>query len=1064
MEALVVLKKLISKYHLMIEKGSFCTLSETEISRQFVLPLFEQVFGWPVGELPPLFTPPGNPSLWSDYRLKAQDYSLQSKDLVLLCNFDTLAFFYRGEQQLALSADQYEDWLDVLLEYLDYQNWSGQQTLTNTDYFMFNGRRRLTAETFKALENAWRESALEQARGKDRGVRLFFALVFYRLAEELTFLVGKGGLEEFAHRFGGRLFSSLSLESFAPDQTLTFSGLRFSPFQISIVSQFYERILSGGDDNALRKTDGVFYTPPYLAEFLVRETLQPELTAVQEIVEQALEEGDGKLLLAGIRRLRGLNILDPSCGTGVFLTCALSALLRFYQRELKPLIDDFLVTVSGLDEQLRKEILRLIGELPFCFIDQLLGVDLDNLALEVGEIALLIQLSCYLSRSAPVLFTGRSNLKQGNSLLCPFPGKISASIFGEEDYLFDWQEQFPQLFNTSPGGKTIILANPPWGGDLTSWNQFILKRYGGDCRHPLDSFKLFLRLSMELLKEGERLGFLVPSTLLGQLGYQDIREKLLQEGNLLTVVDLGESVFWGVNLPCCLLVWQKGRVEQPVRFLNLVPVVEETERQRILVDPKTTWNSVSQELYLNIPGLNIYPSTNQGWERLFATLNGHGYPILAQVVETITRGIETGNNRVFLCNKEELRASGLGEKNFLPCFSGEQIVAYLVLPSSRYILNPLQDDGGDREAVFCWLKERDEQLSCLARERKIKSYVPLKERYKVKQGLIPWYGLNSPRFSLTVTSQIVLRQTSDRLIAAPTPKGRVNLSNVQNVVLKETAKFNPFYLIALLNSSLANFYYQYLVRERGRTFAEVKRQNLERLPLFPAGKEDQAKLELLAREIGRKKRQIVNQPEFYPPIYLELVELSRIKEVYFNGFELNREVMGSNYEIQGLFCRLEGERITVSARLKRGDRHHSRVSQNKQIEQKIFWGTFKDLERGELLVDYLTRLKRFPTGHTRSLAQKIEQLPIPYPTEDCLRIFKDYQTKKQRRDRLEGEVALLERYVDCYIYRLYGLNDQEIQLVEDFFQREYDPGLLPFDQIMDYLNYLQDNKEKMEGV
>lgn len=896
-----VLKKLIDRYQLLIMEGEdkFWELSEEEIGRQFVNSLFVDVFGWPIPKSKKeyweedglvLWILPGNPLYWDSFRLKAETRSKSNEQLIVICNFENLALFYRGEQQIALGVEQYLDWPDILEGCLHYSaNWKN-----DWESRLLKSKNLLTARTFKVLEDAWQKlKTAENSRtvfAVQQPVSLFFCLLFYRLAEELTLLAERDSLRRliifyrkdlsvpvekgkfyrllldlfnnFAFLRKGKLFSALPADLTIAEENLVavceqFSRLRFSPFQISLLPQFYQTIFEEGQrlEKGMnpRKARGVFYTPPYLADFLVRETLEPELSAIAEQLKTAGEKGDKRLFLAGLERLKCLNVLDPACGTGVFLLSALKFLLCFYQTELEPLINRFFSLAGG---KMFKQQNAILGaeDLPVGFLGQLSGVDLDGLALELARQSLVIQLFNQLPQLPAATFLPKINLKRGNSLISLLPGgKFKPDEFREELF-FNRSEQFPGLFGQSKTGRTIVLANPPWGGDLSCREgQLILECYGGVCRFPLDSYKLFLQLGMEILQKGDRMGFLVPSTLLNQIGYREMRERLLYEGKLLAVVELGEGVFSGVKIPCCLLVWERGKLENQIKLLDLIGIKDEQKRQSILVEPAGYWRRVEQDNYLLAPNLNIYTGSEQCRERLFSFLDSTGYPILAEIAETITRGIETGNNRVFLVSEQEMRSSGLQQENFLPCFGGGQILPYHVLTPDKYLLTVPEAEGKERESVLNWLNKRDEYFAKLAVQGQIKRYIPLRERYKVKQGIIHWFELNSPRFLLTTASQIVIRQTSDRPIAAPNDGKLANLSNVQNIIIKKYCDFEPCYLIALLNSSLLRFYYQNLVPEKGRTFAEVKRQNLERIPLFPAAIKEQEGLKTLVRRIRTKK-------------------------------------------------------------------------------------------------------------------------------------------------------------------------------------------------------------------
>ena len=78
--------------------------------------------------------------------------------------------------------------------------------------------------------------------------------------------------------------------------------------------------------------------------------------------------------------------------------------------------------------------------------------------------------------------------------------------------------------------------------------------------------------------------------------------------------------------------------------------------------------------------------------------------------------------------------------------------------------------------------------------------------------------------------KILIRQTGDRIIGT-IDTTRLYAWKSVFVIVPTDKKVNLEYLLALLNSSTINFYYQKLVGERGRAFAQVKGVNLNPIPL-----------------------------------------------------------------------------------------------------------------------------------------------------------------------------------------------------------------------------------------
>jgi len=87
---------------------------------------------------------------------------------------------------------------------------------------------------------------------------------------------------------------------------------------------------------------------------------------------------------------------------------------------------------------------------------------------------------------------------------------------------------------------------------------------------------------------------------------------------------------------------------------------------------------------------------------------------------------------------------------------------------------------------------------------------------------------NTDESRLLKCPKIIVRQTSDSLIAAIDETGYLCMDTTHLIF---DARVDMKYLLGLLNSRLMNWYYQEMVVEEGRAFAEVKIANLKLLPI-----------------------------------------------------------------------------------------------------------------------------------------------------------------------------------------------------------------------------------------
>jgi len=189
-----------------------------------------------------------------------------------------------------------------------------------------------------------------------------------------------------------------------------------------------------------RKKDGVFYTPKYITQYIVENTIGTlcnEKRAALEIEEIEFDgtyrTKDGKLLAKGKKLYQKLNdykdwllslkIVDPACGSGAFLNQALNFLIQEHKN-----IDDIIA-------ELTNTALRLFDTEKTILENNLYGVDINEESVEIAKLSLWLR-TAQKGRKLSVL---SNNIKCGNSLI------DDPEIAG--DKAFDWNKEFPQVFS-----------------------------------------------------------------------------------------------------------------------------------------------------------------------------------------------------------------------------------------------------------------------------------------------------------------------------------------------------------------------------------------------------------------------------------------------------------------------------------------------------------------------------------------------------------------------------------------------------------------------------------------
>jgi type I restriction enzyme M protein len=163
----------------------------------------------------------------------------------------------------------------------------------------------------------------------------------------------------------------------------------------------------------------------------------------------------------------------------------------------------------------------------------------------------------------------------------------------------------------------IILANPPFGAGIAEGVETNFPQ-SYRCRESAD---LFVILMIQLLKPGGRAAIVLPDGCITGDGYKErIREKLLTDCNLHTIVRLPQSTFHPANVSTNLLFFEKGTPTKdiwyyehalpdeqksysktkPIQFEEFAPMIEWWDnREENEVAWKVTLNDLKKGFDLN---------------------------------------------------------------------------------------------------------------------------------------------------------------------------------------------------------------------------------------------------------------------------------------------------------------------------------------------------------------------------------------------------------------------------------------------------------------------------------
>jgi hypothetical protein len=320
-------------------------------------------------------------------------------------------------------------------------------------------------------------------------------------------------------------------EDFATKQLSLWPLYRFDALPLEFISSIYEEFTS--------KARGVHYTPPHLVDFLL----------------------DAVLPWSGDEW--NLRILDPACGSGIFLVKAYQRLI-FRWRNANP----------GKDPPV--ELLQDMLE------NQIFGVDLDAEAVRVASFSLYLALCDEID---PRHYWDRVR----------FPALRGKSLLACDFFVEDATDCLPRnavgVINTESAAATfdIVAGNAPWAANsLTDHGRKWAAAYGWPTPND-DQGVLFLAKAAKLTRTEGRIVLLQSAgALLYNSTATELREKLLGETRVEEIVNFSlvrDRLFRNSRLPTCSVV---VRPAEPAEFLTYIcpkPSRSGKENYDIIIDP-----------------------------------------------------------------------------------------------------------------------------------------------------------------------------------------------------------------------------------------------------------------------------------------------------------------------------------------------------------------------------------------------------------------------------------------------------------------------------------------------
>ena len=599
------------------------------------------------------------------------------------------------------------------------------------------------------------------------------------------------------------------------------SPYEFSVLPADILGQVYEQFLGKTirlttahqakieEKPEVRKAGGVYYTPKYIVDYIVENTLGRLLNGADPKNPKPI----------AVSKAAKLKVLDPACGSGSFLIVAYQYLLDWHR-------DQYSMSAEGGEADEGKIKRHAGGKVPKIYqarggeyrlttnerkrilLNNIHGVDIDSQSVEVTKLSLLLKVlegetqqnlqRDFIKERERILPDLGNNIKCGNSLIgSDFYEQLSLPELDEEAQyrinVFDWESAFPGVFEQ--GGFDCVIGNPPYvrQESIKEAKEYFSRQYES-YSSTADLYVYFLEKSVKLLNHNGITAYIVSSSFLKTNFGRQLRETLKQQAAILAVTDFGGLPVFdkAKDTYVCIPIMSKSNQSEriPVYRVNSLMFPQRDEQ---LVQPHYT-----------IPQDRLTPmewSLRSDAENSLLTGMQSICKPLVEYASGLYYGLKTGLNSAFVIGSEHaesiLKGADIDAKNLIKItLGGKDIRRYHYnLPSNSLVVIPSgwtnnQVNHGSEQAAWQWFESRNPHLALHLRKYETAA------RKRSDQGEYWWELRPCDYYSVLNAPKIIFPDICKN------PRFIVDYLGVYPLNTSYAIDSDSLYLLGILNSKL----------------------------------------------------------------------------------------------------------------------------------------------------------------------------------------------------------------------------------------------------------------------
>lgn len=367
---------------------------------------------------------------------------------------------------------------------------------------------------------------------------------------------------------------------------------KFDAIPVHVIAKVYEEFLA----YSLTVRNGIVFTELKQEYVKSNGAIPTDASIARAICEEAFDL-EGK---AGIDEILDSKILDPCCGSGIFLVAAYEKLAKAF-KELSSEDSEYCLSHNGekyLTLDAKRKIMR----------NCLYGIDIDPTAIEVTKMSLALKI---IDDAIPELYSAsgmfgekilrdiHDNIVCGNTLVGGDINVSAAEIVEIKPLAI--QRRFCDVFLN--GGFSYIIGNPPYvetkffKAYSSTMHSYLREKYHS-FEGKADLSVLFLERCLDLLKDGGILGIIIQRRWFKTSYGNNARNVISNSRYLKTLLDIGTTkIFPGRITYVSIMILEKTQ-QQYVSY-DYVPGDDRIDAVNYLMQKNSDRKQIPMSFFQN---------------------------------------------------------------------------------------------------------------------------------------------------------------------------------------------------------------------------------------------------------------------------------------------------------------------------------------------------------------------------------------------------------------------------------------------------------------------------------